>query len=314
MQDDANPSLLDRAGPSSDAVENLAPQLDLLDQMVNYGTNLIIRCFRGSDRRIEDIVLITVLFKQSLSCLDAISILLRAGASYACHSHLRTIWEAGLYLDWILKHDSKERCYAYWIANIRRIRLQHLRGSPGSPEHATFLDSLGELAEGYTSPFSEEYAASEIEKANAILESDDFRILNARFEKLLKKQKYEAPWYRPVGAKSVRGIAQDLNRLIEYDIFYSLGSDIVHASSYGGHIELDGSTMSMQGIRGLDSFPTIFSWSFNVILRTMKSVIGHYRPDELQNFSTKFVKEWREPFRSIPNLSFKSAKIAIDPA
>jgi hypothetical protein len=313
VPDDANASLIDRAGPASDAEQHLAPQLELLEQMVNYGSNVILRCFRDSDRKIEDIVILTVLFKQSLSSLDAISVLLKNGASLACHQHLRTLWEAGLYLDWILKQDSKKRSDAYWVANIRRIRSQHLRGTPGSPDHAAFLASLGDLAEDYLSPFTEEQAASEIEKANAILASDDFRDLNEHFEEFLKKRKFESSWHKPVGGQSVRGIACDLNRQAEYDIFYSLGSEMVHASSYGGHLGIDGSTVSMRGIRGLHEFSTVFSWSVTVMLRTIESVLTRYRPLEVPNFARKYVDEWRAPFRSAPNLSFEPTQSPLDP-
>ena len=164
----------------------------------------------------------------------------------------------------------------------------------------------------YAAPFTAEHAAQEIDRANAILDSSDSRKLNRSFEKFFKKRHYEQAWYRAVGGQSVRAISDDLKRVAEYDMFYSLGSEIVHGASYGGHLALTGSRISIRGIRGLYEFPTVFTWSVIVILRTIETVLGRYRPGELQSFRRKYIEQWRGPFRSVPALSFEPTQVSLD--
>jgi len=56
-------AILDRNLYSVLIKENFNDTLELLEEVVNYGTNLIPRCFESSGKEIKDIVIIICFFK-----------------------------------------------------------------------------------------------------------------------------------------------------------------------------------------------------------------------------------------------------------
>ncbi len=57
MRDESHGALLPREQVAEGVKAVFAPQVDLLEEMVNYGSNLIPRCFEpASERRIHDAV------------------------------------------------------------------------------------------------------------------------------------------------------------------------------------------------------------------------------------------------------------------
>jgi len=120
MPDVPNPGILDRNLFKETIRQNFTPQLNLLEQLVNYGTNLIPRCFGSSDRKIPEAVVILSFLKHAVTSLDSIHILAAEGATLACFPHIRSIFEIELYIKWIFQNDYKNRASAYFVWNIRK--------------------------------------------------------------------------------------------------------------------------------------------------------------------------------------------------
>src|SRR5208337_840322 len=100
--DQANKAILDR-NCLNPIKEEIQPYLNLLRELVDYGTNLIVRCFVSSGRKLEDTVILPVLLKQAVSMLDAIELLISNAALHSGHLQARTLFELSLYLQWILE-------------------------------------------------------------------------------------------------------------------------------------------------------------------------------------------------------------------
>lgn len=126
--------VLDRRGPRSLLRRRASSQLQVLQNIVDYGVLLLERCLRDSERRAEDVVLLSVLLRQAIAMGDAVHLNLFPGAIYAAHLPLRSLFEARLSIEWILT-QGKERWGAYWLIQSRhsrpsRVALQASRKYP----------------------------------------------------------------------------------------------------------------------------------------------------------------------------------------
>src|SRR5690349_613502 len=106
-------ALLDREAAIRDVARALGKHLELLRDMTNYGSNLVVRAYHSSPMGMSDLVVCGVLLKQVVAMLDSVEVLLSAGTAHGAHLPARAAFEASAYLEWILVSDSdrKARCY-----------------------------------------------------------------------------------------------------------------------------------------------------------------------------------------------------------
>jgi hypothetical protein len=100
--------------------ENLSTWVDFLQDLANYGSNLIPRCYVSSERSLADTVLIASLLKHVVCMLDGIVILLKQGAVFPSELQLRSLFEAHAYMRWILKNDTERKAAQYFVWHWRR--------------------------------------------------------------------------------------------------------------------------------------------------------------------------------------------------
>lgn len=124
----------------------------------------------------------------------------------------------------------------------------------------------------------------------------------------MNKRKYDAAWYVPLGPRKLREIAVAVDRLSEYMIFYSTSSQVMHASSYEGHIAIGKGEITFQPIRSLEGFSIVLSLCVANALATYRRVLQEYRREELPAFSRKYLEKWQLDFLNVPNI-----KVKVDP-
>ena len=209
MPDDAHAGILDRHLFREMIREPFGQQIELLNQLVNYGTNLIPRCYESSGKGIPDAVAIASFLKHGVSALDAISILAKEGASWACVPHLRSLFEIRLYLKWIFKEDFERRATAYFVWEIRRKRYWLRCYLQGTPEQAAHADHMkGSAGEHITPPYSQADLATEIAKEDRRLSAVEVTAVNALFDAMAKKSGKDIDWFAPFGPRSIRALAE----------------------------------------------------------------------------------------------------------
>ena len=134
MPESPHPAILNREEAKGHTHEHFAPQLVLLRDLANYGSNLVIRAFASSPKKMADVVLCGVLLKQIVAMLDAVEVLLSAGVAQAAYLPARAAFEASLYMDWILVGDSERKAQCYIVSNFRDERKWASRAINGTPE------------------------------------------------------------------------------------------------------------------------------------------------------------------------------------
>ncbi|MBW2647486.1 MAG: hypothetical protein JRE23_15180 [Deltaproteobacteria bacterium] len=141
-------ALIDRDTSVAQLNENFSEILEVLRDVVNYGSNLVPRCFVSSKRTLEDAIVLGVLVRQAIAMFDAIEILLSNAAVYPCHLQTRAIFEVSLYLEWVLQKDTEKRAKYFYVANVRQERVWAMRTQTGSSENVSYgkvMEPFGNL-------------------------------------------------------------------------------------------------------------------------------------------------------------------------
>lgn len=301
--------IIDREKNKEEARRIFSKQIEVIVDLVNYGSNLVVRAYDSSARKLEDIIVIGVLLKQVISMVDAAEILASQGAPRPAYLQVRSAFEASLYIDWILLSESEKKAKYYYVSNLRNIRLWTLRYLPGTQENVYFSKLISDL-EGYIEPklVTEEEkkeAKHQVVEIDRILSQDGYREINGEFERRRsKKTGAEAYWYKPLGIESIMKLAEDVGRLPEYIIYYSRGSELAHITSYRDQVEFKKGIIKFEPVRHLEDMHTILQVVMGVCLTSYVSIIIHYRYGERKSLARKYKADWQNAFQNIPSVSY----------
>ncbi len=306
MSEQPHKAILDRNEAAGHAEAYFSDQTKLLQELANYGSNLIVRAFNFSNKGIADIIVCGVLLRQVVAMLDAMEVLIKAGAVHAAHLQARAAFEASLYLEWILVSDSEKKATYYYVANLRQERLWASRAIQGTQESKEFRDAMKDLNCDFhaDNPLLAKEANQHLSEVNRILSRVELNKIDKEFDKYCGKRKIDPEWYKLIGAKNIRHIAKMLHRLPEYDLFYAKGAQVAHSASYKDHIKFVGKEVRFKPIRHLDGINTLLNFIISLVIRTYQITLKYYRPGELVNFSKKYVEEWRQPFMNMKSVKY----------
>ncbi len=125
--DKRNLNVYDTEASVATVREHFQPQVELLEELSAYGSNLLVRTFVDRDRKLEHVVALGCIFRQFLGNLDAVKVLVTAGAADACLIHLRAMLEELFYTKWLFKEDTATRARCFYVWNLRQNRSRARR-------------------------------------------------------------------------------------------------------------------------------------------------------------------------------------------
>ena len=309
MPESPHPAILNREEAQGLAHDHFSPQLALLRDLANYGSNLVIRAYESSPRKEEDVVICGVLLKQIVAMLDAVEVLLSAGVAQASFLPARAAFEASLYMDWILLGDSERKARCYLVANYRDERKWASRAIHGTPEEVDFTAITKPLGVDIHAerPSLLAEAKARLAEVDRVLAQAGLAAINAEFDLSRKgKRKIEVEWYVLTGKGSIRQIADAVKRLPEYEMFYGKGSRITHTASYKHHIGFRSGQIHFKPVRHVAEFHELLNFLVADTFGAYRKVLTHYRPGELPAFSQKYLSEWRDPFVNVKSVTYSS--------
>jgi hypothetical protein len=308
MQELPHLAILNRQEALGHAQEHFAPQLALLRDLANYGSNLIVRAFASSPKKLEDVVICGVLLKQVVAMIDAVEVLLSAGVAQAAFLPARAAFEAGLYMDWMLVGDSEHKAKCYFVSNYRDERKWASIAINGTPEAHNFAQVMAQhnIDLHANRPTLLGEATSHLAEVNRILAQAEFAPIDAEFDQRKNngKRKREVEWYVLTGMNSIRQIASAVDRLAEYEMFYGKGSRITHTASYKGHIRFTADQIHFKPVRHVAELSELLRFLTITSIGAYRKVLTRYRPGELPAFSQKYKDDWQDPFFNIRNVTY----------
>lgn len=298
-------TILNREAPIAVAKEHLANQIALLQDLANYGSNLVIRAFESSPQKMAEIVVCGVLLKQVVSMIDAAEVLLSAGCGHAAFLPARTAFEASVYLDWILESESEKRATRYIVGNYRDERMWSSRVIPGTPEEPAFTKLTIGADLNAKQPNLAQEAAEQLAEVNRILAQPELAAIDTEFSLAKGKKKNDPEWYQLDGPKSIRQLADKVGRLPEYEFFYSKGSRVSHTGAYKDHIRFSNNEVQFKPIRHLADVNMLLNYLVTIVMGTYKKVLTRYRPGEVTALMKKYMEDWRDPFINTISINYK---------
>jgi Family of unknown function (DUF5677) len=298
--------ILNREEPRAVVEEHFAKQAELLRDIANYGSNLIVRAFNSSPKKMAEVVVCGVLLKQIVAMVDAVEVLLTSGCGHASFLPARTAFEASIYLDWILAGDSERRATRYIVGNFRDERLWAARVIPGTTEEAAFTQIAKTLGLDIHAkrPTLASEAHTHLAEVNRILAQPELQAIDQEFTTAKKKRKHDPEWYELDGLTSIRQVAEAVGRLPEYEFFYSKGSQVTHTGSYKDHIRFAGGQVRFKPIRHLANVNMLLNFVVSLCVGTYMKVLKQYRPGELAAFGKKYLEDWRDPFQNVVSVKY----------
>lgn len=290
-----------------DVNEHFKPQLVMLREVVNYGTNLIVSTFHSSKRQLSDAVLLPVLLKQIVSMLDAFEVLVSNACVPAGQLQARAIFEASIYVDFILLGNEEEKARYYYVSNLRRELTWSLRMLKGSAEHTEFFATLGKFGAALqgTQKVTAEAADVRAREIKEFFNKEPWKSANAVLVQAKGKKKYDVAWYTPFGRRTIRELSALVGRLHEYEVFYSASSEKMHGSEYKSHIKIGSGYISFEPIRNLKEIHSLLSFVLSVALHTYRSLLQRYRPGQLNELDRRYLENWQAAFLHIPQIEYK---------
>lgn len=306
MQETPHPAILNREEPRAVAEQHFVRQTALLQDLANYGSNLVIRAFDSSPKKMVEVVVCGVLLKQVVAMVDAAEVLLSAGCGHAAFLPARTAFEASIYADWILKGDSERRATRYIVGNYRDERLWATRTIPGTTEEQEMSRIAGMLGFNVHAnrPTLTSDARKHLAEVNRIIAQPNLKPIDQEFTTARGNRKRDPEWYELDGLKSIRQIAEKVGRLPEYEFFYSKGSQVTHTGSYKDHIRFRAGQVRFLPVRHLADVNMLLNFIVSIAVATFKKILEQYRPGELSAFSKKYLEDWREPFQNVTSVKY----------
>jgi hypothetical protein len=297
--------LLNRKSVIADVTRAFPEQIQLLRELTNYGTNLIPRAFGSSNKDLRDVVLVGILLRQVVAMLDAIEVLSASGAVYAAGLQARALFEASIYIEWIMKADAENKAFHYYVHNLRRLRRWALRLQSGSREAKALPPAVADL-NTFRDPEAVQQAQKTADDIDVILSQPRFAQINAAFDKCARDPaKGDRSWYYPFGKRTIGALITDLGRAEEYTVFYATWSEVTHGSNYGQHVQFGTGKVTFEAIRHLTGFETLFRFSIANAIRSYRAILAEYRPGELGLFSRKYIENWRSAFMQVPKIKYE---------
>ncbi len=301
MREQELTSIINRIDSELNAQTSYSKQIELLIDLVNYGSNLIVRAYTSSKKDIDDIVIIAVLLKHIVQMLDGIQVLISAGNAHAATLQTRSAFEAYLCMIWILKGDSKRKARFYYVSEIRKQRKWALLAMPKTQEREKFMETYKafDFAQAINWDKLAEIAKNNLSAIDSILSQPSLKPINDLIEKTKQND-----WYKSLGMQSIKQIAKEVDELAIYDLFYTKFSDVMHASSYREQIGIENHRITFEPVRYLADAQIVILLGCHVALHGYQTILEHYRRGELPNFKQKYIIDWREPMLHNPVVNY----------
>ena len=246
--------------------------------------------------------------------LDGLSVLINQGCVYPAHLQVRSLFEAFVSIEWILKEETSKRALQYYVWNLRSRRNWALRFSSSSTEHSDFIRKVDKYKDSLLARIQEHDAdvRQQSDSITDLLSKEPYLAVNQEFDRLRGTRRFDVPWYKPNGPNSVSDMAERVGCGAEYEIFYSQYSQIMHASAQLANVKLGNDGVVFEPIRKLDRLRPLLNVGIGFSIKTYRTVLKRYRPQEIENFARKYISDWKNEFLSIKSVSYTEELHSLD--
>ncbi len=301
--------IIDRDRGKQEVREHFSKQILLLQELVNYGSMLLVRIIETRKNGIDYLVINSILFKHLLSMLDSIEVQVSHGIIFSSYLQARSLLEISLFIEWILKEDTTKRSKYYYVGYYRKEKARILN-------IINQINSNTKLAQQFEAakkkrndvPNDLSLAAKiELDSINEILNKPSFKEITKEFDDIeinLRRPK-TVDWFVPTGVWNLREIADKLDLTVKHYLFYNNYSKVMHGTALNEQVTFNDGNIYLKPLRELVGIDTLLTCVISDVIRVFKLIIVKYRPDELTLFTKKYVENWRKSFLKINKVIYK---------
>ena len=230
-------SILNRELSIAHSKEVVNVAIPALHEVVNYGTNALMRCATSVQKPVNEEMAVLALYRHILEMTDGVEVLLANACAIPSIPLLRSSFEALLSLEYILENDAEySRRSLSWGVNYFRRRLKsHEALNPSTEEGKRFAESLrNDQIGAYLALPPEDQVQKGIESIRSLLKDPKLEAIESEFRSEKRKRNRHVEWYSLFnGPENLRKLAQHLRRPAQYDWLYRHWSSTSHALDLG---------------------------------------------------------------------------------
>jgi len=294
--------IIDRDLSKAEAKEIIDVASPMLQEMVNYGSQLAARCIppRQVSRSHFSILLA---YMHTLEIVDAVEVLISNACNNSAVPLIRSAFEGMLALDYLIKEDTDRRARCYVFFHIRSQLIEHRQLDTSTTEGRQLQQAYQNDKWLRNFPFP---SFPDLENAIKFYQSkmDDpkFQDIRNELDRTINQRGIKYPhWYTLfAGPKNVKELANHLGRSGEYASYYGMWSKISHAAPPHKRLTLlDEDDMYIKPIRNGEGSLNIVFHAARITLESTEAIITKLRPGEQRQFARWYATEIRSNFLEI---------------
>lgn len=236
----------------------------------------------------DDKLVPCLFFRNAIEYADSISILIKNSSIEPIKSLNRILLENLFQIEYLLNDDTEKKSFSFLVWSIKQDIKAYKKLKNGTSENKIFKEKFEKekLINDYTviENISVEDA---LEKCAKLLKQNGYKEASIEYEKTLSKNK-NPNWYSLYkGPKNIYGLAENLSKMIHYELFYRLGSNNVHSSDILKNKLIkkgDKNSAHFLQIRVPHEAPQVLKDTLNFLISINMIFLSKLVPEELDNF------------------------------
>lgn len=289
-------SILYRDLSKAEAKEVINVASRLLQELVNYATNALVRCagsISGNVAKRDEHIAILTLYRHIIEMTDGIEVLISQSCVIPTIPLLRSSFEALLSMQYILEKDAEytRRSFAWLVSWAHKRSDMYERLDPSTLKGQEFkrLCDQDETLSRVKMPPSPK-APKAIKNLQSIISKPHLKDVEKEYSSHKKIQN----WYRLFGGPpDLRALAVHLKSGAQYDLLYRQWSTTAHAQDLLPVARIGKGQAAIGKIRNPETMNRVANFASSFILKATRLILGKLREGE-PNFDKWYVEEVRD--------------------
>jgi hypothetical protein len=259
----------------------LAVASPLFRELVNYGSNALIRCATSSTRGENEDLAPLNLYRHILEMTDAFEVLIAQCCSAPTVPLIRSSFEALMALEYILESKSTyvQRSLS-WLAVYAHQRLAFYELMLlDSPKGKEFQASIAKDKWVHDlPPLPQDKVQAAIVNMRNLLSRDQFSSIEKEYIQFSRPPH----WYQLFGGPTnLQQLAYALNHHVQYDFLYRQWSAIAHAHDFSTFLAVSSTGESgIRGIRDAGALQDLSRFAATFMVEATRRMLLEFRPGE----------------------------------
>lgn len=263
----------------------------VLREVINEGIRVFERCSRSARGHDENLGLLSP-FLHLIEMLDGAEVALSAASTTSAKLSLRAAFEALLAVEWICQDQSLRYGAAYVVVEIHRRIASIARFARKHPRRKDFIEIMKSDSVGQTVKVPElKDAAERIQGLQKLLSKPHLKEAADEYERVKAKIRNPAFYALWSGPQKIDQLAHKLSKGGLYQMLYRVWSRTVHAEDMERQLGYAEGGAVIQVFRSGDDLEECYSFAIAFGLSGIRSLLGFYRPGELDGTFARWYSE-----------------------